>query len=343
MRESSVDSIADAGPEWGEYREPPSRVLIVEDERIVAADLRHRLEAMGYTVSGVAASGEEALRRTRREAPHVLLIDIGLEGNIDGIEAARTLRSTSTIPFIFVTAYSDELSIQRAQATSPTAYITKPFDDYDLRSALDLLKPAALPQHPEPAAAEFHETASPDDAGGEEELTVASQEPNKEETTAPEGVLPMETATVETDWEQAVQRTTFQDEALEAEAVPQEAGAVVLPNDEPGHEKALEEAMAPHEPVTLPECQPPPARERMRNGKQKPHWRYAGSFYQPRRHCLLYRDDDLGVQMQLITKTSGFFAGRAKRYYFIDGTNKVCRSERKLVSILQNGKRNHPS
>ena len=112
-----------------------SRMLIVEDESIVAQDLRYKLLAWGYQVAGIASSGEEAVRVAAELRPDLVLMDVRLPGRVDGIQAARAIGSRHNIPVIYLTAFSDDETLQRAKDSEPFGYITKPVRDADLRSA----------------------------------------------------------------------------------------------------------------------------------------------------------------------------------------------------------------
>ncbi|MEA3189660.1 MAG: hypothetical protein QOD77_242 [Thermoplasmata archaeon] len=116
----------------------PIKVLIVEDEGIVAMDLFGTLGRLGYEVAGRTAHGEEALALARREAPDVILMDIRLAGKKDGIEAARDVRAELGIPVIFVTAHADDATLARARTVEPYGYIVKPFDDLSVRTSVEL-------------------------------------------------------------------------------------------------------------------------------------------------------------------------------------------------------------
>jgi PAS domain S-box-containing protein len=114
------------------------RILVVEDEQIVAADIRQRLNALGYAVPAVFASGEEAIARIEEIHPDLMLLDIVLRGDIDGVETARTIRARHDIPIIFLTAYTDDRTVQRAKETEPLGYLLKPFDERELRFAIEV-------------------------------------------------------------------------------------------------------------------------------------------------------------------------------------------------------------
>src|SRR5688572_6793985 len=113
-------------------------ILIVEDSFIVAFHLRKTLEKEGYRVAGAEASGEEALLFLEKNKPDVVLMDIMLNGQMDGIETARTIRSRFNLPVIYLTALSDRETIQRAKITEPFGYLTKPFEERELFTAIEI-------------------------------------------------------------------------------------------------------------------------------------------------------------------------------------------------------------
>jgi PAS domain S-box-containing protein len=115
------------------------RILIVEDERIPAFNLQQGLKKLGYDVPAVAASGAEALRLIDEQAPDIVLMDIHIEGPIDGIETARRIPAELMIPVIYLTAYSEEATLQRATATKPHGYLLKPFSDRELHATIQMV------------------------------------------------------------------------------------------------------------------------------------------------------------------------------------------------------------
>jgi CheY-like chemotaxis protein len=115
------------------------RILIVEDERLVARDLERRLQRLGYTVVAQVASGLEAIQQTLAHRPHLVLMDIRLQGEMDGIETARFIRTHLNTRVVFMSAYVDEATLKRAQATHPAAFLTKPFSEPILRHTLQQL------------------------------------------------------------------------------------------------------------------------------------------------------------------------------------------------------------
>jgi PAS domain S-box-containing protein len=123
--------------ELGLRRQAPM-ILLIEDEAIVAADIRARLTALGYSVPAVAASAEEAVQRAHELHPDIMVADIVLEGTLDGIEAVQQIRKRLDIPVVYLTAYSDEKTVQRAKLTEPVGYILKPFDERELRFTIEV-------------------------------------------------------------------------------------------------------------------------------------------------------------------------------------------------------------
>lgn len=111
-------------------------ILIVEDDEIIQQVLEWRLKSLGYSVSGKAATAEDALACVRDKKPDVVLMDIELKGNMDGIAAAVAIKKIHPLPVIFLTGSSDEEVLERAKIVPPSGFIVKPFDDTDLRVAL---------------------------------------------------------------------------------------------------------------------------------------------------------------------------------------------------------------
>jgi diguanylate cyclase (GGDEF)-like protein/PAS domain S-box-containing protein len=114
------------------------RILIVEDERIIALDLQRRLVRFGYPEPFLAATGDEALQLVDRERPDIILMDIMLSGGIDGVDAAKVVKERYGIPVIFLTAYSDEKTLSRAKKAEPFGYILKPFKEKELYTTIDI-------------------------------------------------------------------------------------------------------------------------------------------------------------------------------------------------------------
>jgi PAS domain S-box-containing protein len=117
---------------------PPATVFIVEDELIEAEDLRQTLEKQGYAVAAIARSGESALETLRNNHPDLVLMDIHLAGDMDGVDTADRIRTLYNIPVIFLTAHADENTLERAKITEPYGYVLKPFDERELHSAIEM-------------------------------------------------------------------------------------------------------------------------------------------------------------------------------------------------------------
>ena len=114
------------------------KILVVEDESIVAMDIKHRLELMDYIVPAVVSSGERAVEEAGKHRPDLILMDIVLKGDIDGIEAYEQIKEVYDIPVVYLTAYSDEKTLNRAKTTTPYGYIIKPFEDRELKCAIEV-------------------------------------------------------------------------------------------------------------------------------------------------------------------------------------------------------------
>jgi two-component system cell cycle sensor histidine kinase/response regulator CckA len=114
------------------------RILVVEDEGIVAMEIRNRLASMGYVVVAVVAAGELAIEKAGELQPDLVLMDIRLKGKLDGISAAEQIRAQFDIPVIFLTAYADEHTLQRAKVTEPYGYVLKPFEERELHIAMEV-------------------------------------------------------------------------------------------------------------------------------------------------------------------------------------------------------------
>jgi PAS domain S-box-containing protein len=113
-------------------------VLVVEDELIIAKGVEKQLKGLGYAVSGLAASGEDAVRMAVERRPDLILMDINLGGGMDGVEAAGRVREQLDVPVVYLTAFSDDATLQRAKLTQPFGYILKPYDDKDLQTAIEI-------------------------------------------------------------------------------------------------------------------------------------------------------------------------------------------------------------
>ena len=115
-----------------------AKIMIVEDEWIAAEDTRNRLQDLGYTVSSLASTGKEAIQKAEEDKPDLVVTDIVLEGEMDGIEVAKQIYARFGIPFIYLTAYADDKILERIKITEPFGYIVKPFTNEDLTIAIEL-------------------------------------------------------------------------------------------------------------------------------------------------------------------------------------------------------------
>ncbi|PWC31068.1 response regulator [Azospirillum sp. TSO35-2] len=115
-----------------------ARILVVEDDRIVARDIQQQLARMGHTVVGLSASGEDAIRIAGSQQPDLVLMDIRLDGEMDGIEAARRIRDQHHIPIVFLTAYANDETVHRASLTEPFGYLLKPFEEPQMRTVIQM-------------------------------------------------------------------------------------------------------------------------------------------------------------------------------------------------------------
>jgi len=111
-------------------------IVVVEDEGIVSIDIRNMLTRMGYSISGVAFSGKEAVTLAESTPCDLILMDIGLKGECDGIEAARKIGEKFSIPIIFLTGFADQKTLKRAQEVNPSGYILKPIQEDELKKAI---------------------------------------------------------------------------------------------------------------------------------------------------------------------------------------------------------------
>lgn len=114
------------------------KVLIVEDEAIIAAEIEYTLTELGYQIAGKALSGDRALDLLKSAAPDIALLDIHLKGSITGIDLAKIIRHNYNFPFVFLTAYADSSTIEQVKETMPYGYIVKPFTEEDLSSNIEL-------------------------------------------------------------------------------------------------------------------------------------------------------------------------------------------------------------
>ena len=117
---------------------PSIKIMIVEDEVIIAKSIEQTLESMGYNISAAVTSGEDAVVKAEETRPDLAVMDISLRGEMDGIEAARQIRSRRPLPIIFLTAFADEEKLERAVLAEPFAYLLKPVNDRELKAAIEM-------------------------------------------------------------------------------------------------------------------------------------------------------------------------------------------------------------
>jgi len=117
---------------------PRRNILVVEDENIVAMDLRASLLGLGYDVTDTVGTGSEAIGSAQRRPPDLVLMDINLRGEMDGITAADVLRTRMALPVVYLTAFSDDSTLRRARVTEPFGYLLKPFDERELHIAIEM-------------------------------------------------------------------------------------------------------------------------------------------------------------------------------------------------------------
>lgn len=114
----------------------PPRIMIVEDEFLIAQELQKRLESLGYEVTAAVDNGEDALRSAGDDPPQVALMDIRLRGKMNGIETAAALQQDMGIPSIYITAYAEDPMLEQAAATEHSGYLIKPYRDKELQAAI---------------------------------------------------------------------------------------------------------------------------------------------------------------------------------------------------------------
>jgi CheY-like chemotaxis protein len=117
---------------------PKPRILVVEDEAIVSADIQDHLANFGYVVAGATDSGEDSIALARALRPDLVLMDIMLNGPMDGAEAAKQIRAELKLPVVFLTANSDDATVFKARDTDPFGFVLKPFEDRSLRIAIEM-------------------------------------------------------------------------------------------------------------------------------------------------------------------------------------------------------------
>ena len=114
------------------------RILVVEDQRLIAADIENTLKKLGYVVVGNVSSGEDAISTSDQVRPELVLMDVRLRGEMDGIQAAEIIRDRFNVPVVYLTAYADEETILRASKTTPFGYVVKPFNERELRATIEI-------------------------------------------------------------------------------------------------------------------------------------------------------------------------------------------------------------
>jgi len=115
-----------------------TNILVVEDESIVALDLENGLRSLGYSVPALASSGEEAIQKAAETRPDLVLMDIRLRGDMDGVEAAGEIRARFDIPVVYLTAFADDDIVRRARSTEPYGYLIKPFEERQLHTTVEM-------------------------------------------------------------------------------------------------------------------------------------------------------------------------------------------------------------
>ncbi len=115
-----------------------AKILIVEDEAIIAMEMESSLQSLGYEVTSIVDTGEKAIQKAEIDKPDLILMDIRIKGEMDGIDAAEEIRNEFGIPIIFSTAYLDEERIERAKITMPFGYILKPIQERDLKVTIEM-------------------------------------------------------------------------------------------------------------------------------------------------------------------------------------------------------------
>ncbi len=117
---------------------PKTNILIVEDENIIAIDIKITLQKLGYNVISIVNTGEKAIQSVNKEKPDLILMDISLGGKLDGIDAATRILKSHNLPVVYLTALTDEETLQRARVTEPFGYLLKPFDEKALHSTIEM-------------------------------------------------------------------------------------------------------------------------------------------------------------------------------------------------------------
>lgn len=114
-----------------------TRIMIVEDEEIVAFDLRKTLEKLGYSVTSQASNGIDAIEKAEIDKPNIIIMDVRLKNELDGIDAAQIISLKNRIPIVYLTSYNDAEIRKRAKSTPAFAFLLKPFDEDSLKATID--------------------------------------------------------------------------------------------------------------------------------------------------------------------------------------------------------------
>jgi two-component system, response regulator PdtaR len=114
------------------------KILIVEDEAVVAHSIKNRCEMLGYSVPAIVASGDAVSAIAKSVEPDLILMDVRLQGSMDGITAAEKLREEMDVPVVYITAYVDDETIEKAKMTEPYGYIVKPFSFADMKANIEI-------------------------------------------------------------------------------------------------------------------------------------------------------------------------------------------------------------
>lgn len=114
------------------------KIIIIEDEALIAAEIKSTLGLLGHTVVGHAMNGDKALDLFAKEEADLILLDINIKGTLSGIDLAKVLRAKYSVPFVFLTSFSDKMTLDQVKQTSPYGYIVKPFNEHDLKVNIEL-------------------------------------------------------------------------------------------------------------------------------------------------------------------------------------------------------------
>jgi DNA-binding response OmpR family regulator len=121
-----------------EVSSPPPRALIVEDETLIAEELKERLSRLGFSVIAAVDTADEGIAIATREHPDLVLMDIRLRGKKDGVQAAKEIRARVDVPIVYLTAHSDRLTVERAKVTDYDGFLLKPFQRHELQMTIEV-------------------------------------------------------------------------------------------------------------------------------------------------------------------------------------------------------------